>query len=413
MAPPALALRMQAIAPARGWLLPVLSCAAAGIAVTVLALVHQQLDLSIYLLGGAHARADDLFSVTSPANTRLGFTYPPFSALLFEPFAHLPLRACEVVFSWLNLAALCALVAVCLRAVCPSLGRRTIVWWSLALAAPVLLFDPVRQNFVLGQVNIILVLLVVADLTMDLPLPRGILVGLAAAIKVTPLIFIPYLLLTRQRRAGMRAAVSFCVAGLVAVVGNASTSWSYWTHDVRSPQRAGMLSWVGNQGVLGALERVVGHDLSTPVTFAIVVGVGAFGLAVAAGAYRRSSAVLSLLVAAATEALASPVSWSHHFAWLVLLAAWLALAEDRPRYGEWWAFGLCVLLWAAPYWWVPHGPGVPFAGRGWLTPVADADVLLFVVLVAGAGVGVVRATPARRRRAAGGGRVAVPSEVGG
>ena len=70
---------------------------------------------------------------------------------------------------------------------------------------PVLLFDPVRQTFLLGQVNIILALMIVADLTMDLPLPRGILVGLAAAIKVTPIILIPYLFLTRQGRAGMRA----------------------------------------------------------------------------------------------------------------------------------------------------------------------------------------------------------------
>ena len=58
----------------------------------------------------------------------------------------------------------------------------------------------------------------------------------------------------------------------------------------------------------------------------------------------------------ATESLASPVSWSHHFIWMVLLVAWLALAEDRPRAGEWWALGVAVLFWAAPYWWVPHGP---------------------------------------------------------
>ena len=69
---------------------------------------------------------------------------------------------------------------------------------------------------------------------------------------------------------------------------------------------------------------------------------------VAAGAYRRSSPVLGLLVVEATESLASPVSWSHHFIWMVLLVAWLALAEDRPRYGEWYALGVSVLLWAAP-----------------------------------------------------------------
>jgi alpha-1,2-mannosyltransferase len=114
------------------------------------------------------------------------------------------------------------------------------------------------------------------------------------------------------------------------------------------------------------------------------------GLLIAAGAYRRSSPVLGLLVVEATESLASPVSWSHHFIWMILLVAWLALAEDRPRYGEWCAVAVSVLLWAAPYWWVPHGPAIQFAGRGWLIPLGDAYALVFVVLLVGAAVRVLR-----------------------
>jgi len=362
--------------------------------VTVLALVHQQVDLSTYLLGGAHAAGDDLFSVTL-AKDGLGFTYPPFSALLFSPFAHAPVRLAEVVFSWANLAAVCALIAACLRAVCDQLDRRTIVWWALVLLVPVVMFDPVRQTFLLGQVNIFLALIVVADMTLDLPIPRGILVGLAAAIKLTPLILVPYLFLTRQGRAGVRAIASFAVAALLALAVNASTSLAYWTHYIRDPQRAGMLSWIGNQGVLGALERMVGHTVTTPTTFVIVLSVGTVGLVVAAGAYRRSSPVLGFLVVEATESLANPVSWSHHFIWVVLLVAWLALAPDRPRYGEWCALAVSVLFWAAPVWWVPHGPAVAFAGRGWLIPLSDAYALLCIALVVGAGVRVFRAPLAR------------------
>jgi alpha-1,2-mannosyltransferase len=115
-------------------------------------------------------------------------------------------------------------------------------------------------------------------------------------------------------------------------------------------------------------------------------------------------------VVEATESLASPVSWSHHFIWTVLLVAWLALAEDRPRYGEWYALATAVVLWAAPYWWVPHGPAVRFAGRGWLLPVANADVLLFLVLLVGAAVRVGRSyarRPLRMRR-----RTMAPSGAG-
>jgi len=385
---------MRGIASTRGWLWPAVSGAAAFIGVTVLALVHQQVDLSTYLLGGAHAAGDDLFSVTL-AKDGLGFTYPPFSALLFSPFAHAPVRLAEVVFSWANLAAVCALIAACLRAVCDQLDRRTIVWWALVLLVPVVMFDPVRQTFLLGQVNIFLALIVVADMTLDLPIPRGILVGLAAAIKLTPLILVPYLFLTRQGRAGVRAIASFAVAALLALAVNASTSLAYWTHYIRDPQRAGMLSWIGNQGVLGALERMVGHTVTTPTTFVIVLSVGTVGLVVAAGAYRRSSPVLGFLVVEATESLANPVSWSHHFIWVVLLVAWLALAPDRPRYGEWCALAVSVLFWAAPVWWVPHGPAVAFAGRGWLIPLSDAYALLCIALVVGAGVRVFRAPLAR------------------
>jgi hypothetical protein len=156
-----------------------------------------------------------------------------------------------------------------------------------------------------------------------------------------------------------------------------------------------MLSWIGNQGVLGALERMVGHTVTTPTTFVIVLSVGTVGLVVAAGAYRRSSPVLGFLVVEATESLANPVSWSHHFIWVVLLVAWLALAPDRPRYGEWCALAVSVLFWAAPVWWVPHGPAVAFAGRGWLIPLSDAYALLCIALVVGAGVRVFRAPLAR------------------
>jgi alpha-1,2-mannosyltransferase len=385
---------MRAVSASRSWAWPAVSVAIALAGVTSLAVVHQQIDLSTYLLGGAHAHDANLFTVTLPVD-HLGFTYPPFSALLFAPFAHVPLLVAELAFSYLNLAAVFALIVVSLRAVCTQLDRRALLWWALVVLVPVLMFDPVRQTFLLGQINIILALMVIADMTLDLPIPRGILVGLAAAIKVTPAILIPYLFLTRQGRSGMRAAATFCAAALVAAFASPSNSWAYWTHYIHDPQRAGMLSWIGNQGLLGALERGLGRTLTTPTTFVLVVTTATIGLAVAAAAYRRSSPVLGLLVVEATESLANPVSWSHHFIWVVLLVAWLALAEDRPRYGEWWALAVSVMLWAAPSWWVPHGPDVTFAGRGWLIPLSDCYVILFLALVIGAGVRVWR-RPAER-----------------
>ena len=271
MADDASALRMGAIASSRGWGWPALAAAVAFVGATVLAYLHQQLDLSTYLFGGAHASSNDLFTVTYPTD-HLGFTYPPFSALLFAPFAHFPpARAGDVVFSWVNLAALFGMIVVSLRAVCRALDKRTLLWWGLALVLPVLFFDPVRQTFLLGQVNIILALMIVADLTMDLPLPRGILVGPGRghqgdARHPDP---VPLPHATGPAPACGPSRRSW-PPPLLAVAFNASTSWSYWTHYIHDPQRAGMLSWIGNQGMLGATERMLGHTVTTPTTFVIV-----------------------------------------------------------------------------------------------------------------------------------------------
>ena len=371
---------LETVARARGWMWPVISATIGFIGVTVLAAVHRLIDLGTYLLGGAHAFQSDLYRVSYPP-THLGFTYPPFAAVLFSPFAHLPVHLDQILFSWLSLAALLGILAVSFRATCPTLDRRTVVWWAMVLITPIGLLDPVRETLLLGQVNILLALAVIADMTVVRPSRRGYLVGLAAAIKLTPLILVPYLLLTRQRGSWQRALGTFIVAGAATAVLASSTSWTYWTHDVWKPNGAGWLPWVGNQGVVGVADRLLGHTISTTTTFCLVAIIAVAGLLIAVRTYRVSSPLLAFLVIEATESMASPVSWSHHFIWVVLLIAWLALASDRPAHGEWWAALVAVVFWAAPIWWVPHGPSVPYAGRGWLMLLADAFFIIFTVVV--------------------------------
>ena len=126
--------------------------------------------------------------------------------------------------------------------------------------------------------------MVVADLTLELPLPRGVLVGLAAAIKVTPVILIAYLFLTRQGRSGAHAIASFGVAALFAAAVNSSTSWAYWTHDIHDPQRAGDLVAADRQpGTVRRARAHAGPHLHDHDDLVLVVTVGAVGLVVAAG----------------------------------------------------------------------------------------------------------------------------------
>ncbi len=347
------------------------------------------IDLGTYLLGGAHAFRADLYHVVYQP-THLGFTYPPFAALWFVPFSHLPERLDQILFTWLSLGALIALLVVSLKVTCPSLGRRTVLWWALLLVLPVGLLDPVRETFLLGQVNILLAVAVIADMTLVRPERRGFLVGLTAAVKLTPLILIPYLLLTRQRGAGQRALATFVAAVAGAAALTPSASWTYWSHDVWKPSGAGWLPWVGNQGAIGVTDRILRHTLNTTWTFALVAAVSAIGLWIAVSAYRRSWPLLGFLVIEATESLASPVSWAHHFIWVVLFIAWLALASDRPLHGEWWAALTAIVFWAAPIWWVPHGANVRFAGHGWLIPLADSFFLVMMVMLLATAVHLIR-----------------------
>jgi alpha-1,2-mannosyltransferase len=258
------------------------------------------------------------------------------------------------------------------------------------LVTPLGLLDPIRETLLLGQVNNVFDLAVIADMTLVRPGRRGFLVGLAAAIKLTPLILIPYLLLTRQRGAWKRALATFVVAEAIGFAVAPTASWGYWTHDAWVPARDGWLPWVGNQGMTGVTERLLQHTINAPLSFSLTAVVSIVGLLIAVKAFRLSSPVLGLLAMEATESLASPVSWSHQFVWVVLLIAWLALASDRPRHGEWWAAVVAVIFWAAPIWWVPHGHSVRYAGHGWSILLADSFSIVLIVLLLATSVRVIR-----------------------
>lgn len=387
--------RLDEVASLRGWTWPAMSTTLAFTGVTLLAVVHRMIDLGTYLLGGSYAFHGNLYETTY-LPTHLGFTYPPFAAILFWPMSHLPAEVDQIVFSWMSLAALLGIVVISFRVTSASLRRRSVTWWSLTLLTPIVLLDPVRESFLLGQINILLALAVIADVTVIQPDRRGWLVGLAAAIKITPLILIPYFFLTHQRGTCKRAIASFIAAGVVTTVLTPTSSWRYWTRALWKPKGAGWLPWVGNQGIVGVVDRGLARSIATPTMFILVVLVVAVGLFIAVQADQKSSYVLGFLAVEATESLASPVSWSHHFVWVVLLIAWLALAPERPAHGESWAGLVAVIFWAAPIWWVHHGPTVRFAAHGWLAIPGDAFFIVFALFLAGISLRLVRTS--RRSR---------------
>jgi alpha-1,2-mannosyltransferase len=319
--------------------------ASASIIAVLLALFAHlpQMDFQVYRMGGQHVLAGDLYSSEITVLGRhLLFTYPPLAAILFWPLSHFSIFAGQTVWDAIDLVALTALIAVSIAAA-RSRGVVRSDWRAaLLLLTPIGFFlYPVRYDLALGQINVVLVLMIVADLTIGVSwrgrdLPKGVLVGTAAAIKLTPLIFIPYLIATRQWRPAGNASLTFALAtgGMFAVSPRAS--WLYFTRDAFDTARVGSIDRLDNQTLRAALARA---HLPMPsalfdLIFLIVL---CAGIAVAAVAYRRSSSMLGILVCAATGLLLSPISWFHHYVWIVPGLIWLVSGTDRPTRGERWA----------------------------------------------------------------------------
>jgi alpha-1,2-mannosyltransferase len=391
------------------WIPGVLAAVSVGVSAG-LALAEatgHQIDFDIYRMGAGHVFGNDLYTVRLSralmgGSPGMRFTYPPFAALLFVPFSWLPVRAGQVTWSLLNLAALFAVAVLSIRTARPQWSRRTACGIAALALLPVLRLNPAALTLALGQVNIVIVLLVLADLTCvfrvgslrrrgsrwvvspaDSSLPRGIGVGIAAAVKLTPLIFIPFLLLTRQFRAAATAFGTFLLCSLGTLAVAPHSSWLYWSTEIFDDRRSGNLRYISDQNLASALQRFAGGPVAPLLTGLLAALIACGGLALAAWAYRTSSSLLAITVCAATGLIISPVSWVHHYVWVVPLLAWLALASDRPRGGRWWALGLAALLWAAPVWWVPDpqtgygGPLVLLAGNSFFLAM-----VAFVVLTA-------------------------------
>ena len=345
----------------RGWGLAFASFAAALAYGLYIALRTYEVDLGVYLrLGGKYIFTSHLYSFVLP-NTSLPFTYPPFAALLFAPWQRTFTNVGSVQTAWTmcNLAALIGVLVLSARLAKPTLDRVSTWRLALALSLPALLLNPVLITIGFGQVNLVVTFLVMWDLLSERRIgkrqvPLGLATGLAAAVKLTPLLFVPYLLMTRRWRGALNCIIAFLGCELVAFIVSPTSSKAYWTKAIFKPGRAGDLTLVDNQNLWGVLDRLSHGTLSGAVMVPVLLAAAAGGLWLAALAHRRSSPLLGVLICAVTCLIVSPISWVHHMVWVVPAILWLAFAADRPRWGRGLAVIAAVLFWSAPVWWVPY-----------------------------------------------------------
>ncbi|GIF62405.1 hypothetical protein Ais01nite_04400 [Asanoa ishikariensis] len=241
------------------------------------------------------------------------FTYPPCAALVLGPIAVLPEGLLQPLWLVATVAALAAIAAAVGR------GRPDLV---AAVACGLLLSAPAQSNLRFGQVSVFVVLLALVDAVGLTPARwRGCLVGLAAAVKLTPLLFVVYFLAVGRYRDAGRAAGAFVAAAAVGALVLPGESWTYWTGTMFETSRIGNLASLGNQSVQGMLLRVGVPASGLPLVWAALVGlVCLVGLVRARQLFHDGHPTKAAVLVGCATVAASPVSWTHHQLWPVLAA---------------------------------------------------------------------------------------------
>ncbi len=306
----------------------------AGVVWWVLIRAPYRIDIDVYRMGGrawldgAPLYADGVLFATR-AGLDLPFTYPPLAAVAFAPFALLSLEAAGAAITATTLVLLFVSVLIVLTrlevwphttvSAEPAWLRRC--WLAAAIVAAALLLEPIRSNFNFGQINVVLMTLVIADcVPRRTPWPRGLLLGLAIALKLTPAVFCLYLLLRRDVRAlavSLAAAVAATLAGFALAWRD---SWQYWTETVHNTDRIGTATLNTNQNIAGALARLgLGEDTRFVLWVLASFAVLALTVWAAHRALRGPAAepLAALLCVALFGLVVSPVSWSHHWVWVL------------------------------------------------------------------------------------------------
>jgi alpha-1,2-mannosyltransferase len=386
--------------------------AAAWAVALVLLLDSGLIDLQVYRTGGqAWSDGVPLYDRTFPAplpGPALPFTYPPLAAVLFAGLAALPwwvavafvtgagiaglVLAGRLMASRLMAGRLVASRLVASRLVAGRLTedrRRAAVLTAAAVAIAPLL-EPVRESVSFGQINLLLLGVIAADcLLPKTPWPRGMLIGLAAAIKLTPAAFVLFFVARRQWRPVLVAAGTFIAAGVAGLLLAPSDTREYWLGALLDPSRIGGLEFTSNQSVRGVLHRLgLPPGIESFGWLGLSSAIGVLALIGVAELRRRGDEPGALLVTAAAALLVSPVSWSHHWVWVALGLLWLGALAWRRRsalLAALAAFVTAVFI-AAPHWQLPYREGRELSWALWQHLVGNAYFwcALTVVIVAAA-----------------------------
>jgi alpha-1,2-mannosyltransferase len=314
------------LAAAASWLLAAVTI---GHLITT-AVGRQMLDLDVYRTGALamlHGGAD-LYSIH--AADRLPFTYPPVSAILAEPLTLVPFQDAKTVWMVLTVGVLAVAVGIGFWPLLDRAADFAPALFAVLLTACAFL-EPVRQVITYGQVDLLLLVGCVVDCCARRTWwPRGLLIGIATAIKLEPGAFIIYLLITRRRKEAAVAALSFAGATGLAYLIDPRASVTYWTSAIFDTRRLGGNASAANQALRGLILRLHLGVASVPVWAAVALVVGVAGFLAARECWKRGQEIAGVTITGLLSAMLSPVAWIHHLCWIVL-AIGVIVGAGRSR----------------------------------------------------------------------------------
>ena len=300
--------------------------------------IRYRLDTDVYRIGAQRLLDGlDLYSGSFHIKWEifLPFTYPPIAALAFTPLTLFTAHGAGLVFGIVTTGVLLSICWIMLRKVA-KLPAQSAGWFSLLFTALLLGFGPVISTTTYGQVNLVLLLLILLDFTVVPRKYRGILTGLATAFKLTPAVFGLWLLLRKDWWSIVRMGASTLFFTGLGFLVLPQASMDYWFGTLQKTDRIGGLEYASNQSINGELWRLGLRTADTGSLWWAILVVVVFVATVALmlRLFKRDLPVLALGVNALFGLLASPVSWDHHYVWIVvLLLALLACLLNPPAAG--------------------------------------------------------------------------------
>lgn len=341
-------------------------------------------DLHVYVGGAAALNHpgtlyDYVYADQTP-DFPLPFTYPPFAAVVFYPLHLLPFGVVAFLWQLGIIAALYGVVALSLRLLGRADARLAMVWTAVGIWT-----EPLRSTFDYGQINVLLVLAVLYAVYSSRWWVSGLLVGLAAGVKLTPAVSGLYFVGVRRWAAVAFSAVVFAATVGVSILVVGQQGRYYFTDLLGDARRVGPIGTSFNQSVRGAISRIVGHDAGYgPVVVAILVVAAALAVLAWRAVDGADDRLAGIVIVQLFGLLLSPISWTHHWVWLIPLMIWLLHGPVRKRLGArifgwgWLALTLIGLPWllsfAQPTIWEIGRPWY-LAWAGLIYPVATLATL--------------------------------------